>query len=228
MEPVIKEDIGGTIFCYHYANETAATLSELSSVQMRVLKPGGSELIATTGITPDADGKMSISISADEAGSPGAWYRAHFQYVYDSQTYTQDIYFHIAPTDFDINFHYENLLGIRPDIGDYDPSNNAKYYRSRDSAVAELYGRLQRDGYEPWKILNRSALETPFGFLWTSYIFDGLSKHPGDSWDESAIKYRELYDEAYKSVNLIIDDAHSANVLDDEPRPIRQTRLVRG
>ena len=229
METVIKKSVGGTISFYHYADETAVTKDQLSSITAKVFQPGGGELVATASVTPAADGKMSVSISAANAGTVDSWYRAHFQYTYDSSTYTKDLYFHIAPTDFDIDFHNDDLLGFQSDLNNYDPSNNTKFYRCRDLALKEIYSRLAGAGYQPWKILNRSALEIPFGYLWMSYICRGvLRKSPGDMWDEAAQEYWEGYDERFKAANLIVADTDTANIADDVPRPIGRQKLVRG
>ncbi len=227
-ETVIKKDIGGDVSFYHYANETAITLAQITNATVKVFHPGGAELIASASVTPAADGLMSVSISAAKAANVDNWLRAHFQFTYSSDVYTHNVYFHISPTDFDINFHFDDLKGLRPDIDDYDTAGNLKFYRNRERAMAELYSRLARDSYEPWRILNRSALETPFGFLWMSYICDGQSKHPDDAWDRSAMDYRAKYDEAFKATNIIEADDTSANIADDEARPIGRQRLVRG
>lgn len=228
MEPVIKQSIGGTLSTYHYTNETAITASGLSAVTGAAYSPGGGALVSSTAITPAADGKMSLAISASAAGTAYEWCRAHFQYTISSQVYTQDLYFHIAKTEFDIPFHYADLIKFQPDLGDYLWSGDTKFYRQRDTAVSELYSRLLNAGRRPWLILNRSSLNIPLGWLWLHHVYIGLSKMPDDTWWQKAMDCREKFEDAFKAVNLLESDDDTANVSDVPAVPLSRTKLRRG
>jgi hypothetical protein len=228
MEPVIKNSKGGSVFTYHYVSETAATGSELSSVAVKVFTPGGSELIATASVTPDADGKMSVSIPAAQAANSYEYCRAHFEYTYDSSDYTQDIYFHIAKTDFDIPYHYADLVKLQPDIGDYAFTGDAKFSSHKDSAIAEIYGRLLNGGRRPWLIINRSSLNMCLARMWLAHIYESLSNLPTDNWNEKAQFERAQFEDEFSRLNIIESGDDSANISGQESERIGSGRLIRG
>lgn len=230
VETLIKEDIGGAVSTFHYADEVIATKSKLSSVTCKVYKPGGGELIASTSVTAATTGEMSVNISAANAAYPNIGYRAHFQYTYDSTTYTQDVWFHIAPTDFDIPVHFSDIENAIPDLDDYDDAtNNYHFYKEREGAEAELYGRLVNAGYEPHRIIRRFSLGTTFRWLWLSYVCDGgLSTTPSDRWGEWSDKFRALYEVEFEKMNLIEDTVNDANIGAKEAVPTTETKIKRG
>ena len=227
MEPVIKQGIGGEISTYHWENEAVVVGAELSNVTATVYSPGGATLVAETSVTPAGDGKMFVSISESETANAHQWCRAHFKYTYAGQVETQDVYFHIARTDFDIPLHYDDLVKFQPDIGDYAWSGDSTFHRQRDTASMELYARLLNAGHRPWLIINRSALSVVLARLWLAHIYETLSNRPGDEWDERARAAREAYDVAFLSAN-ILEREDSANVSGLDPRPQGQTVLRRG
>ena len=228
MEPVIKKDIGGTISTYHYHNENKVGAGELSNVKGTAYTPSGGELIAETVIVPEMDGEMAIAIPAENAGTSYEWCRAHFVYDYGGETFTQDLYFHIAHTNFDIPFHYDDLVKFVPSLGDYAWSSDPKFANQRDVAWAEIYSRLLNGGKRPWKILNRSALNQAFAYLWLHHIFMSLSKSPDDIWHERALDYRQQYEDTFVAINILEKSIDSANVGDESATPIQRTRLKRG
>lgn len=228
MEPVIKKDIGGSVSTYHYDEETKATGSQLANVACTVYAPGGSELIGSTAITPETDGEIIMAIPAANAGISYEWCRANFSYDYDSKTYTQDVYFHIARTDFDVPFHYGDLVKFAPDLGDYSWSGDDFFARQRDIALMELYSRLINAGHKPWRVLNRSALNIALAYLWLAHVFMTLSKNPDDDFRRRANDYRALYEEAFSKSNLIESRVDSADVGAKENVPLSRTKLRRG
>jgi len=227
--PVIKENIGGSVSIFHYDNEATIT-SGFSAVTCKVFYPGGAELIASTSLSASviasADGEMSITIDAALADAVDEYYRAHFQYTHDSIVFTKDAYFHIAPTDFDINFHFADLQGIAPEIGDYTFTGDSYFYRQREIAIAILYDRLLNAGYKPWQIINRDSLEVPFGYLWMSHVCRALSKGRDDDYLKAAAHFAELYEEAFGRVNLL--ESTDADVAAQQPQPRERTWLRRG
>lgn len=227
METVIKNGKGGTVSTYHYVSETAATLSELSSVSVTAFTPGGSTLIAETSITPDADGKMNLTVPAASAGTSYEYCLAHFEYTYDSQDLTQDVYFHIAKTDFDIPFHYPDLVNIQPDLGDYNYTGDEKFSSHRESAVMEIYGRLLNGGRRPWRVINRSALNMCLARMWLAHIYESLSNTPADNWNEKAQFSRAQFEDEFMRINILEDGSDSANVAGQEPLSISSGKLER-
>lgn len=227
MEPVIKQGIGGEISTYHWEDEAVVAGAELSDVTATVFSPGGATLVAEASVVPAADGTMSVSISESAATSAQQWCRAHFKYTYGGQVLTQDVYFHIARTDFDIPLHYDDLVKFQPDIGDYAWSGDSTFHRQRDTALMELYARLLNAGHRPWLIINRSALSVVLARLWLAHVYETLSSRPGDEWDERSRAARQAYDVAFLSAN-ILEREDSANVAGLDSRPQGQTILKRG
>lgn len=228
MEDVIKKGIGGPISTYFYDAETAATLSQLSSTTVSAWTPSGSELIANTAITPAADGKMTLSVSAANAANVYNYCLARFYFTYDSQARTKDVYFHIAQTDFDIPFHYPDLVKFQTDIGDYAFSGDDKFANQRDSALWELYSELVNANRMPWKIISRGNLRVPFARLWFAHIYEALSNRPGDEWSERAQFSREQFKMAFQAANIVEVEDDSAHRAGMEAKPIGSGKLRRG
>ena len=171
---------------------------------------------------------MPKTISAVQAATPDHWYRARYQYDYDSATWTQDIYFHIAQTEFDVPFHYAELVNYAPDLGDYTWTGDEFYAGQRDIAVSEMYGRLINANHDPLRILNRSALNVAFAYLWLRHIFLTLSKSPEDMLWVRSEAYFTLYDDAFSAVDIIEAATAETNIGDDAARPLTRTKLTRG
>lgn len=228
MEPIIKQSVGGVVSTWHYVAETAVPAAELSGVTGTAFTPGGGLLVEVTPIVPTSDGRMDLAISASAAGTAYEWCRAHFRYSFDGRIYTQDVWFHIAASGFDIPLHYDELRKFQPDIGDYAWSGDEKFAGQRDTSLDELYARLLNAGRRPWAILNRSALNLPLAWLWLSHIFSGLSRAPEDSWWRRSADCREKFETAFTAVNLIEAPNDSVDVAGAESRPLGRTRLKRG
>jgi hypothetical protein len=228
VEPVIKKNIGGTVSTYHFSNEVAATASQLSNVTGIVYGPTGSELVSEGALSPEADGRMSVSISAGAAVNSIEWCRAHFQYDFDGATHTKDVYFHIAQTEFDVPVHYAELVKFCPNMADYAWSTDPKFAQQRDLALREIYSRLVNAGRQPWRIINTSTLNIAFAVLWLHYIFMTLSRNPEDGFRKRADAYRIRYEEEFAAANLLESETESPDVGDDQAKPISRTRLKRG
>lgn len=226
MESVIKEDVGGTVSLYHYDNETVATASQLSDVACTVYWPGGSELIAETEITPETDGEMIMTISSEDAATPDEGYRAHFEYTYGSQVYTEDVWFVVAPTSFSIPAHFPDLLEIVSDLEGYDPADNYHFYKQRNAAEGQLYYRLLNAGHEPHKVLRTGQLKTAFTWLWLKLICEGALR--SSPWMEFAQVCDENYEKEFGKVDLIIDDVDTANITNKPILRMGEVRLERG
>jgi len=214
VEQLVKEDIGGTICLYHYDSETIATASELTGVTCTVYKSGGATLIDATAITPAADGKMSVTISAANAAVPDVGYRARFQYTKSTQVHTEDVWFVIAPTSFSIPVHFSELEAIVPDLDNWDDTaNNYHFYKQRTAAESQLYYRLLNAGYEPHKLLRRNTFNSAFTWLWLKLICEGvLAKTDSDYWAYLAEKSNENYEAEFARLDLIVDDTDDANI----------------
>lgn len=170
---------------------------------------------------------MSMPVSSTVADELSDWCRAHFQYVYSSQTYTQDIYFHISNTEFDVPVHYADLLYYEPDFANMQWSGDTTYNSLRIGALTELYDRLSAAGYKPWKIINKDNLKTTFAYLWIAYICRGFAKSNGIYW-ERMVAYRDEFEKAFKSLMIKEDSIGDADNIGTITSKHGRTKLVRG
>lgn len=171
---------------------------------------------------------MNVAISAAVAEQPFEWCRTHYQYDYDSITWTKDVYFHIANNSFDVPFHYADLVKYAPNIGDSAWSGDPMFANQRDIAINQLYGRIINADRKPWKLLNQSALSIPFAYLWLGHIFLTLSKSPDDQLRALSDEYMGSYDEAFLGVNMLESTTFDTNIANTLSRPIGRTKLERG
>jgi hypothetical protein len=228
MEPVIRKGIGGDLRIFHYDNENIALGAQLTDVNCTVFKRDGEILLPETAVIPATDGAMKVTITAAMAESWMEWCRARFTYRYIGSTIVRDLYFHVADTDFEVPFHYEELSNFAPNLADYAWADDQYFGKQRNSAILELYSRLVNGGTKPWKVLNRSALKNVFALLWLAHIYAALSRSADDSFSRKASEYRQRYGQTFAELNLLEQESSSANVNGEEAAPLSRTRLKRG
>ncbi len=226
MDFVLPLSVGGTVFTYHHtAAGAVATASQLSDVSAVVYRPGGSELIASQPIDPDADGRIPVQIEAGSTDRLGDYYRARFSYTAESADHVKDVFFHIARAPFDLPVHYDDLVRLEPDLASMSYSGDANFEQFRIAARDELFYRLKATGRRPWRLLNVEDLRPCALYLWLAYVFRALSKSSSDYFPR-ADHYRELFEHIFARSEFL-EDTDGDAVADEPSSPMRETDLKR-
>ncbi len=226
---IIKKDLGGDLFIYHYVDEVIQT--SITGITANAYTPYGGLLQGPTAITVAGDGKMVMPLTAANSGLSYEWARVDFAYTYDSVEYEKTIRFHIASNLFDINIQYVDIVKYQPDIGDYNwnaVNSDAKFSAQRDTALDKLYSLLINRDYLPFRVMNKDNLSEVLVHLWLSDIYFTLRKFPEDDFDLRSLDSRERAEQLFSRLDIIMAPDDTLNPGDEPQQAITQTRLVRG
>jgi hypothetical protein len=225
MEQIVKQAIGGTVTAVHRID--GEIVSDITNTWCTVYRHDGSLLKPETAAVVDAQGTMSIQISAQEAETALDWCRAHFTYQAGGDQESSDVYFHIASQLFNVPFYTENLLVNAPYLKNRAPQDDPGFNHTRNAALDTLYCRLENAGRRPWKIINLSALQSSLKYLWLSLVCEHLSTAPDDIWAGRADENRERFEAEFERLNLVENQDGSLNAGDSQARPVFRSKLRR-
>ena len=231
METLIKLGKAGVISLYAYKDTEEKYLgAELSDVTGIAYDPSGNEIVASTPITPDTDGKMSLTIPDTETEDVYRDARVEFTYTItaDSEIKCENVYFAIGATEFNPPAHYDDLIKRDSSIVNRARTTDTKYSEERKAAIDEMYSTLKNAGHQPHFIINQDMLSEALINLWLAFIYSTMSTASPDFTDRAEMYRDKFYRNKISKLNLLENCGDTANSYEVKPTPRNQITILRG
>jgi hypothetical protein len=184
--------------------------SEITNAKVTIKDRYGSDLptpVVEAAVTPDADGWIGYAMTSTNTANQGDYFKATFEFTYNSGTQFHDTWFHISNTEPFNPLAYEDLIARDSKLKTLSPAENYRWENEIGQAYAELSNiLLTKKGLKPWRILNWAELKMSLLKLALSIIYRNLSTSPEDSYYALAERYRIECEEQLASQVIHYDE----------------------
>lgn len=184
--------------------------SKITNAKVTIKDRYGSDLptpVAEASVTPSADGWIGYAMTSANTANQGDYFKAMFEFTYNSGTYFQDVWFHISNTEPFNPLTYEDLIARDSKLKTLAPAENYRWENEIGQAYSEISNYLlTKKGLKPWRILNWAEFKMPLLKLALSIIYRNLSTDPEDSYYALAERYRTECEEQLSSQAIHYDE----------------------
>lgn len=205
--------------------------SKIADAKVTIKDGSGGDMpipVVNAAVIPDPDGWIGYPMASENTVNIGDYFKAVFEFTYNSTIYFQDIWFHISNTEPFNPLAYEDLITRDSRLKSLAPAENYRWESEIAQAFAELSNHLlTRKGLKPWRILNWAELRIPLLKLALSIIYRNLSTNPDDSYYALAERYRSEYEEQIASQMIHYDETPDG-FINEPPRELSSVSVERG
>lgn len=199
-----------------------------SSATVAIYSPAGSELVASSAITPDTDapGRLARSQAWPEATYPlGEDYSAIFTFVVNGITYSERVWFDVVKQRLAVLVSPDDMLGLQPNLLEHVRALGLAGVKSdlRGFAIAghvHLCNRLRKKKIRPSLVADRRRLAEPALHYALHFVNAALARAPDDLFDKRAAAAWKLAGEVFEALGeLKIDRDEDGTVGEEEKAP---------
>ncbi len=184
--------------------------SQITGAKVTIKDRYGSDLptaVSEAAVTPDSDGWTGYAMTTTNTAELGDYYKATFEFTYNSSTYYHDIWFHISNSEPFNPLTYEDLTARDSRLKTLAPDENYRWENEIAQAYIELSNLLlNKKGLKPWRVLNWAELKMPLLKLALANIYGNLSTSPEDSYAAQAARYRSEFEDIMSTQMIHYDD----------------------
>jgi hypothetical protein len=204
---------------------------KITNARVTIKDRYGSELplpVVDASVVPDADGWIGYAMTSENTANQGDYFKAAFEFTYDSQPQFHDVWFHISNTEPFNPLAYEDLIARDLKLKTLAPAENYRWENEIGQAYAELSNYLlTKKGLKPWRILNWMELKMPLLKLTLSIIYRNLSTSSEDSYFVLSERYRAEFEEQLANQAIHYDETMDG-LVNEPPRELSSVSVERG